>query len=99
MNFPTYIRNTATDYYNELLNELNQRNSYKRRGSTLYLLSMIRDALHLRYASLQANRLLLLQRSSMLSLQLLNNIQQGGVDALKALKTLYENAPFLVTIF
>ena len=60
---------------------------------------MIRDALHLRYASLQANRLLLLQRSSMLSLQLLNNIQQGGVDALKALKTLYENAPFLVTIF
>ena len=99
MNFPTYIRNTANDYYNELLNELNQRNSYKRRGSTLYLLSMIRDALHLRYASLQANRLLLLQRSSMLSLQLLNNIQQGGVDALKALKTLYENAPFLVTIF
>ena len=93
MNFPTYIRNTATDYYNELLNELNQRNSYKRRGSTLYY------ALHLRYASLQANRLLLLQRSSMLSLQLLNNIQQGGVDALKALKTLYENAPFLVTIF
>ena len=25
-NFPAYIRNTATDNYNELLNELNQRN-------------------------------------------------------------------------
>ena len=60
---------------------------------------MIRDALHLLYASLQANRLLLFQKSSVLSLQLLNNIQQGGVDALKALKTLYENAPFLVTVF
>ena len=28
-NFPAYIRNTATDNYNELLNELNQRNFYK----------------------------------------------------------------------
>ena len=35
----------------------------------------------------------------MLSLSLLNNIQQGGADALKALKTLYEKAPFLMTIF
>ena len=30
---------------------------------------------------------------------LLNNIQQGGVDALKALETLYERTPFLVTVF
>ena len=60
---------------------------------------MIRYALHVRYTSLQANRLLLLQRSSMLSLSLLNNIQQGVVDALKGLKTLYEKAPFLMTVF
>ena len=46
---------------------------------------MIRYALHLRYTSLQAYRLLL-EKPSMLSLSLLNNIQQGGVDALKALK-------------
>ena len=59
---------------------------------------MIRYALHLRYTSLQAYRLLL-EKSSMLPLSLLNNIQQGGVDALKALKTLYEKAPFLVTVF
>ena len=39
-----------------------------------------------------------LQKSPMLSLLLLNNIQQC-VDALKALKTLYEKAPFLVTVF
>ena len=59
---------------------------------------MIRYALHLRYTSLQAYRLLL-EKSPMLSLSLLNNIRQGGVDALKALKTLYEKAPFLVTVF
>ena len=35
----------------------------------------------------------------MLSLLLLNNIQQGSADALKSLKTLYEKAPFLVTVF
>ena len=35
----------------------------------------------------------------MLFLSLLNNIQEGGVDALKALKTLYEKVPFLVTVF
>ena len=40
-----------------------------------------------------------LQKPPMLSLLLLNSIQQGGVDALKALKTLYEKALFLVTVF
>ena len=59
---------------------------------------MIRYAIYLRYMSLQAYRLLL-EKSPVLFLSLLNNIQQGGVDALKALKTLYENAAFLVTVF
>ena len=59
---------------------------------------MIRYALHLRYTSLQTY-MLLLEKSPMLSLSLLNNIQQGGFDALKALKTLYEKAPFLVIVF
>ena len=48
--------------------------------------------------SLQAYRLLL-EKSPVLFLSLLNNIQQGGVDALKALKTLHEKSPFLVTVF
>ena len=30
---------------------------------------------------------------------LLNNIQEGGAHALKGLKTLYEKAPFLLTVF
>ena len=40
-----------------------------------------------------------LKNPPMLYLLLRNSIQQGGVDALKALKTLYEKAPFLVTVF
>ena len=86
-NVPAYTRNTTTDYYNELLNELNQRNIYKRQGRPPYLLSMIRCALYLRYMSIQAYRLLV-EISPMPFSSLLNNIQQCGVDALKALKTL-----------
>ena len=41
---------------------------------------MILYALHLRYTPLQACRLLL-EKSLMLSLFLLNNIQQGDADA------------------
>ena len=54
---------------------------------------MIWYALHLLYASLQAYRLLL-EKFPMSSLSLLNKIQQGGVNALKALKTLYEKCSF-----
>ena len=49
--------------------------------------------LYLRYTSLQANRLLL-EKFPMPSLSLLNKIQQGGVDALRALKTLYKIGSF-----
>ena len=59
---------------------------------------MIWHALHLRYMSLQAFRILF-EKSPVLFWSLLNNIQQGGVDALKALKALSEKAAFLVTVF
>ena len=59
---------------------------------------MIRYAIYLRYMSLQTYRLLF-QGSPMLFLSQLNNIQEGGVDALKALKRFYEKVPFLVTLF
>ena len=88
-----YIRNTV----NELLNELNERNFYKWPGRQPYLSSLIWYALHLHFTSLQAYRFLL-EKFPMLSLSPLNNIQQGSVDALKALKTLYKKAPFLVTV-
>ena len=87
-NFPAYIRNTATDNYNELLNGLNQINFYKPQGRPPYA-SVIRYSLHLRYTPLQAYRLLF-ERFPMPYLSLLNNIQQGGVDMLNVLKTLHE---------
>ena len=59
---------------------------------------MIRYALHSHYMSLQAYWLLF-EKSLMLFLSLLNNIQQGSVVALKAVKTLYEKVPFLMTVF
>ena len=45
------------------------------------------------FTSLQVNRLLL-QKFPMLSLPLLPKIQQGGVDALKALKIVHEKGSF-----
>ena len=89
------MRNTATDNYKELLNELNQGKGFKRQERTPYSASMIWYVLHLCYASLLAYRLLL-EKSPLLSLSLLNNIQQGGVDALKVLKSFYEKSPFLM---
>ena len=96
-NFPAYIRNTATDNYNELLNELNQRNFYKPQGRPPYA-SVVRYALHLRYTLLQAYRLFF-ERFPIPYLSLLNKIQQGGVDMLNVLKHFMKKAPFLVTVF
>ena len=58
-NSPAYIRSNTTGNYNELLNEHNQRNFYKSHGRPPCSALMIWYALHLRYTSLQVNRLLL----------------------------------------
>ena len=54
---------------------------------------MIWYALYLRYTLLQANRSLL-EKFPMLPLPLSHKIQQGGVDALKALRTVHEKGSF-----
>ena len=81
------MRNTTTDNYNELLNELNQRNFYKPYAS------VTRYALHLRYTSLQAYSLFF-ERFLMPYLALLTKIQQGGADMLNVLKTIHEKGSF-----
>ena len=53
---------------------------------------MIRYALHLRYIIQSVQ--VLIENFPMPYLSLLSKIQQGGVDALKALKTLYEKGSF-----
>ena len=56
---------------------------------------MIWYALYLRYTLLQANRSLL-EKFPMLPLPLLHKIQQGGVDAIKALRTVHEKGSFFL---
>ena len=88
-NFPPYIRSTAIENQQVLLNELKERELYKPKGRPPFSASMIRFALHLRYTSLQAYKLLL-EKFPLPSISLLNKIQQGGVDSIKALKVLKE---------
>ena len=92
-NFLAYVWYNATDNYNKRLNKLNQRNFYKPHGTPQYSASMVWCALHLRYTSLQARRLLF-EKFPRLSLPLLNKIPQSGVDALKALKTAHNKSSF-----
>ena len=40
-NFPAYMQITATDNYNEFLNQINQKNFYKPQGRPPYSASMI----------------------------------------------------------
>jgi hypothetical protein len=89
-NFPAYIRNVAIDNHNELLDELNKRQFFKPKGRPPYSAAMIRYALHLRYTSFQAYKQLL-EKLPLPSISLLNKIQQGGVNSIKALKILREN--------
>ena len=81
------MRNTTTDYYNELLNELNQRNFYKPYAS------VTRYALHLRYTSLQAYRLFF-ERFPVPYLSLLNKI--NVLKTLQAIPEVIFNGHWLV---
>ena len=72
-NFPPYIRSTAIENQQVLLDELKQRELYKPTGRPPISASMIRFALHLRHTSPQAYKLLL-KKFPMLSISLLNKI-------------------------
>ena len=95
-NFPPYIRSTAIENQQVLLDELKQRELYKPTGRPPFSASMIRFALHLRHTSLQAYKLLL-EKFPMPSISLLNKIQQGGVDSLRALKSYGKKVEFRLT--
>ena len=88
-NLPAYIRNVATETPFTILDELNERKNFKPKGRPPYSAAMIRFALHLRYTSAQAYRLLL-EKFPLPSFSLLNKIQKGGVDAVKSIKLLRE---------
>ena len=85
--FPPYIRATAIENQQVLLDELKQRNIFKPTVRPPFSASVIRFALHLRHTSLQTYKLLL-EKCPLPSISLLKKIQQGKVDSLKALKVL-----------
>ena len=88
-NLPAHIRNVAADTPFTLLDELKSRQNYKTKGRPPYSAAMLRFALHMRYSSAQAYRLLL-EKFPMPSFTLLNKLQKGGVDAIKSIKMLLE---------
>ena len=65
----------------------------KPQGRPPYSASMIRYALHLRYTSLQPCRVFF-EKFPILPLSLLNKIQRGAADALKAFKIFHEKGSF-----
>ena len=88
-NFSSYIRNVVSSNSHSLLDQMKERMYYKPKGRPPYSAEMIRYALHLRYTSLQAYKIVL-EKFPLPSISLLNKIQQGGVDAIKAVTFLRE---------
>ena len=88
-NFPAHIREVANCGEFSILEELEKRKHYKPKGRPPFSSSMIRYALMLRHTSAQAYRLML-EKFPLPSFSTLAKIQQGGVDAIKAVKLLLE---------
>ena len=90
-NFPSHIRDITNsgDGQVSIFEELEKRRFYKPQGRPPYSSAVIRYALLLRHTSAQAYRLLL-EKFPLPSFSLLAKIQQGGVDAIKAIKLLLE---------
>ena len=85
-NFVPHIRNRTNDT-NTILQELTLRQYYKPQARPPFSANLLRFALHLRYISCQAYKLLL-EKLPLPPLGLLQKISQGNVDSLKALKLL-----------
>ena len=88
-NLAPYIRNFSEQNPYSLIEEPAKRRNYKSKGHPPFSSEMIRYALLLRYASLQSYKLLL-ENFPLASISLLSILQQGGVDAFKAVKILRE---------
>ena len=86
-NFPSEIRRVAEENKYSILDEINEKKWYRPQGRPAYSAELIRYALLLRHTSLQAYKLVQ-EKNPMPSISLLNKIQQGGVDSIKALQLL-----------
>ena len=87
--FPKYIKGIAGNSEYSILNELEKRKHYKPKGRPPFSSEIIRFALLTRYTSAQAYRLML-EKFPLPSFSTLAKIQQGGIDAIKAVSLLLE---------
>lgn len=87
--FPNYIKNAAEEHPYCTLEELSKRQYYKSKGRPPYSAEVIRYALLLRYTPAQAYRMLL-EKFPLPSFSLLEKLQKGAVDSVKAAKALKE---------
>ena len=99
-NLVPYLNKFKEDVLSEnsfqVLEELRNQQHYKPKGRPPYSADMIRFALLLRYTSPQAYRLLL-EKFPLPSMSLLKKLHHGGVDSMKALKTLKEKGEYICT--
>ena len=89
INLAPYIRNVSEQNPYPLIEELENRRNSKPKGHPPFSSEMIRYVLLLRYTSVQSYKLLL-EKFPLPSISQLNKIQQGGVDAYKAVEILRE---------
>ena len=93
-NVPAHIRNVVFDNCNELLGVLYKRQFSKPQERPLYSVEIISyELLHPRHTSFQACKQLL-KKFPLASISLLNKIQQGGVNSIKALRSLHKIVRF-----
>ena len=83
-NFPSAIQQVTEENQYSILHEINENKWYR---CQTYSAEVIRYALLLRHTSLQAYKLIR-EKFPLPSISMLNKIQQGGVDSIKALKIL-----------
>ena len=98
-NFPPYIQGVISEKADQytLLDELCKRKLFKPKGQPPYSPQMIRYALLLRYTSVQAYKFLQ-EKIPFPSLSLLQKLQKGGVDSIRAASVLREKGIFFITI-
>ena len=88
--FANYMRNLTDNENFPFLDELVERRNYDPRGRPPYSAALMRYALLIYHTSRQAYKLLL-EKFPLPSMSLLDKLQQGQVDTLKAITLLKEN--------
>ena len=89
-NFVDYIRNKSSEIPHSVLSNIHKLIFYKQQGRPPYSSDVLKFSLIQRYTSRQAYANLL-EEFPLLSISLLRKLTAGGIEPLKALKTLLQD--------